>query len=171
MNTGVGTNEAGFVFQLVPSGGQWSLNQLEFYRNGGPHNLVQDGDGNLYGLLPSIGEVFAALNTSSGWIFSEYFITYPAGSLNNLAVNAYGDLYGTGLITGSGLHDPLIYRARFKNYGWYAGSLHYFGYESFPAGGALALDRTALGVTSGNLYGTTSACGSYDAGTAWQLAP
>ena len=158
-------NAEGFVFQLTPSGGQWTLNLLEFYRYGGPHYLGQDSYGNLYGITPQNGVVFAGLKDGSGWDFLYYGVSSP-GTINNLTVDANGNMYGTGLLTGQGLHDPLVFKAWVKYFGWYVESLQYFGYESFPSGGALALDTT-----NGNLYGTTNACGAYNFGTVWQVSP
>jgi uncharacterized repeat protein (TIGR03803 family) len=158
-------NQSGFVFQLVPSGGQWTLNLLEYYNYGGPHYLGQDSYGNLYGITPQNGVVFAGLKDGSGWDWIYYGVSFP-GTINNLTVDANGNTYGTGLLTGQGLHDPLVFKAWVKYFGWYVESLQYFGYESFPSGGALALDTT-----NGNLYGTTNGCGAYNSGTVWQVLP
>ena len=75
-------------------------------------------------------------------------------------------MYVTGLITGQQLHDPFVIKAWVKDYGLNVESLQYFGYESFPSGGALAFDPV-----SGNLYGTTNPCGAYNGGTVWEVAP
>ena len=91
---------------------------------------------------------------------------YPIGTLNNLLVDAEGNLYGTALMTGSGYYNPFIYKAWFKNGLGTLENLDYFNYQSFPAGGTLALDTM-----NGNLYGTTNACGTNNAGTVWQLSP
>ena len=168
MNTGVGMNQEGFVFQLVPSGGNWTLNQLRFYRDGGPQYLAQDSFGNLWGILPyNGGQIFGILKAGSGWNFVIDAVAGYGGHLNNLAVDAYSNLYVTGLAGPyQGRQDPLALKVWFKDYGWYVEELHDFIRQTFPTGGALALDRT-----SGNLYGTASECGSYHAGMAWQLTP
>ncbi len=159
-------NAEGFVFQLTPSGGQWNLNLLQFYRYGGPKNLVQDSYGNLYGMLPPVATIFAILKAGSGWNFFTYGVGDYGGNVNGLTVDANGNLYVTGLDSYMGLYAPFIFKVWFKDYGWNVESLEYLNYQLFPSGGALALDTT-----NGNLYGTTNGCGTNNAGTVWQVSP
>ena len=58
-----------------------------------------------------------------------------------------------------------IFKASYGSGGWQYEDLDYFDNVYFPAGGSLALD------TSGNLYGTTSSCGTNGNGTVWQFSP
>jgi uncharacterized repeat protein (TIGR03803 family) len=161
ISNGLDNGTYGVVFQLSPSNGQWTETiLLDFQPGAPPLDLGQDSYGNLYGSI--FYEPFAGIKSGSGFDFS--FFGYPIGTLNNLLVDAEGNLYGTALTTGSGLYIPFIYKAWFKNE-----SLEYldiFNYQSFPAGGTLALDTM-----NGNLYGTTNACGTNNAGTVWQLSP
>jgi len=165
ISNGFENDAYGVVFQLTPSNGQWTENILQYFDYGGPHYLGQDSNGNLYGTVP-YGALFAGIKSGSEFLFTYWQTTYPAGPLNNLLVDASGNLYGTALITGSGYYDPFIYKAWVIDFGWHVDTLDSFGYASFPAGGALALDTT-----NGNLYGTTNACGTNNAGTVWQLSP
>jgi uncharacterized repeat protein (TIGR03803 family) len=172
----------GVVFQLTPSGGQWTFSVVHnFTSNQGsfPSYLVQDGAGNLYGTTSYLfpyAPIFVLEKTSHGWAFSQYLI-YHGGeyeNLNNLVVDAAGNLYGTG--SGGVDDDPSSYYAYiFKasytaggGAGWHYQDLDYLGYQYFPASGTLALDPT------GNLYGTTYECGTNGysgTGTVWQLSP
>jgi uncharacterized repeat protein (TIGR03803 family) len=163
ISNGLENGTYGVVFQLSPSNGQWTETILHYFdTHAPPLDLGQDRYGNLYGSI--FYEVFTGIKNGSGFDF--IFLGYPIGNLNNLLVDAEGNLYGTALYTGSGFYDPFIYKAKFNNPLWSFEYLDSFNYQSFPAGGALALDTT-----NGNLYGTTNGCGTYNAGTVWQLAP
>ncbi len=157
----------GVVFQLVPANGQWTLNELKWFaqKDGiAVSSLVQDSIGNLYGILPSYGTIFLLSKSGSGWSF---YSTNPdgAGYLNNLTIDANDNVYGTGTYYGHEQIYPFFYKA------WATGGflntqdIYDLGLQYFPAGGSLAIDA------SGNLYGTTSACGTYNAGTVWQFSP
>ncbi len=194
-----GTNNGGMyglgvVFQLTPSGGQWTESVVHAFsgENGDgadPTYLVQDSAGNLYGIvsLSPYAAIFTLQKTSSGWVFSEYPVERGLGgnTLNNLTIDAAGNLYGTGtyfLGTGAGsigtmVHSgrrnrvpaPMpynyIFKAGYAGGNWQYQDLVFLQNTYFQAGGSLALD------TSGNLYGTTSDCGTNGFGTVWQLSP
>lgn len=163
ISNGLQNGTYGVVFQLSPSNGQWTEKiLLDFQPGAPPLDLGQDSSGNLYGNI--FYEVFTGQKSGSGFGF--IFLGYPIGNVNNLLVDAEGNLYGTALLTGSGFYNPFIYKASFNNYLWNFEYLDTFNYQSFPAGGTLALDTT-----NGNLYGTTNACGTNNAGTVWQLSP
>ena len=181
----------GIVFQLTPSGGQWTESVLYAFsgQEAPPASLVQDSAGNLYGVVPSweFGPIFTLQKTSSGWTFSEYLPglghgcspgSIPYDWPINLTIDAAGNLYGTGTggtqILGSwGKRSPgygtcfynYIFKARYDSGGWHYQDLDFLDDTYFNAGGSLAVD------TSGNLYGTTSDCGAYNSGTVWQVSP
>ena len=181
-----GMHMVGVVFQLAPSGGRWTESVLSPY--GGAY-LVQDGTGNLYGISGT--SIFTLQKTSSGWVFSEYLVEGGyEGSLHNLTIDAAGNLYGTGTYymgtsysgTGAGASGTIsrngrrngipaptpynfIFKAGYAGGNWQYQDLVFLQNTYFQAGGSLALD------TSGNLYGTTSDCGTNGIGTVWQLSP
>ncbi len=171
--SGGGMDGNGVVFQLTPSAGQWIESVLHafsgFYGDGSdPAYLVQDSAGNLYGVVGSPAAIFVLEKTSSGRSFSEYLVIQgygTIGSLNNLAIDASGQLYGTG---GGYVVDSYVFSFIFKasyDGAWHYQNLDYLLNQFFPSSGSLALD------TSGNLYGTTSYCGTNNSGTVWQLSP
>jgi uncharacterized repeat protein (TIGR03803 family) len=163
ISNGLENGTYGVVFQLSPSNGQWTETILHDFQPGAPPlDLGQDNYGNLYGSI--FYEVFTGIKSGSG--FSFIFFPYPIGTLDNILVDAEGNIYGTALMTGSGYYNPFIYKAWFKNGLGTLENLDYFNYQSFPAGGTLALDTM-----NGNLYGTTNSCGTNNAGTVWQLSP
>ncbi len=162
----------GIIFKLSPSNGQWNLTVLYFFSSlnaQGPYYLVQDGRGDLfaalerYGLLVG-GTYGGARPGGPDFVTWPFPITYPSGPINNITADTYGNIYGTAVDIGSGIDDPFIFKAWTKQP--YVQDLYFFGYEFFPSGGTLAFDES-----SGNLYGTTNACGSNNAGTVWQLSP
>jgi uncharacterized repeat protein (TIGR03803 family) len=175
----------GIVFQLTPSGGHWIESVLHAF--GSPSYLGQDSAGNLYGIefvSPAAGTIFV-LQKSSGWALSEYSVGHscqpedlPYGFINNLTIDAAGNLYGTGgggeeFAASLGKKSPgagecsysFIFKARYAGDGWHYQDLDFLLNTVFPSVGSLALDP------SGNLYGTTDGCGINDYGTVWQLSP
>jgi uncharacterized repeat protein (TIGR03803 family) len=174
----------GMVFQLTPSGGQWTESVLHMGFN--PANLVQDSAGNLYGTdNEGLEGLVFVLQKSSGWAISEYGAggscqpeDLPYDFVNNLTIDAAGNLYGTGgggetFAASFGKKSPgggdcsytFIFKARYASDGWHYQNLDFLLNTLFPSGGNLALD------TSGNLYGTTDGCGTYGYGTVWQVSP
>ncbi len=179
----------GIVFQLTPSGDHWVESVLHSFQGTDgfyPSYLVQDDAGNLYGIaqygFSTSAPIFMLSKSGDAWVFSEYLIQHPYGNfsvLNNLAIDTAGNLYGTGY-GGEGCGpgqcsgkadstDYSFYSFAFKashgSDGWQYQDLVFLGNQDFSAAGDLALDA------QGNLYGTTMDCGSYGAGTVWQLSP
>ena len=174
----------GVVFQLTPSGGKWTQSIVHPFGSEGDSSigyLVQDGAGNLYGIAHNegqlAGEIFALLKTGAGWGFSQYAVHHNSFDyLNNLTIDAAGNLYGTGYdgsyFRGSWdkppleyTHDSYIFKASYANGTWGYEDLDYLNSQYLDSGGSLALDA------SGNLYGATGDCGTYNSGTVWQLSP
>ncbi len=187
---GVATGGNGVVFQLMSSGGQWTESVLHAFSGyladgADPGFLVQDSAGNLYGIVTvfEAGAMFV-LQKSSGWAFDENVVWHtclpqdlPYGNLNNLTIDAAGNLYGTGTggeeYASSGRKSPggsecfynYIFKASYDSGGWHYQDLNFLLNTYFSMSGSLAVD------TSGNLYGTTSGCGTYNSGTVWQRSP
>jgi uncharacterized repeat protein (TIGR03803 family) len=193
---GGGVFRGGVVFQLTPSGGQWTESVVHpFGFQGGsddPANLVQDSAGNLYGTAiippvhgPESAVLFVLQKTASGWNYNEDLVAHDCNpsdrlyeTLNNLTIDAAGNLYGTGgaidnFSRNSGRRPPgldlcffnYIFKASYDSNGWHYQDLDFLLNTYFPAYGSLALDA------GGNLYGTTKDCGTNNAGTVWQLSP
>ncbi len=192
---GGGVYGEGVVFQLTPSGGQWTESVLHAFTGNGsdgsdPGYLVQDSAGNVYGIVSypltdfETSAIFV-LEKSFGWALSENVVEHSCSplpahfeNLNNLAIDVAGKLYGTGggfeMYRGGGRNKSpgelqcsynYIFKASHDSNGWHYEDLEYWNNVNFGAGGSLALD------TSGSLYGTTSDCGTNNSGTVWQLSP
>jgi uncharacterized repeat protein (TIGR03803 family) len=109
-----GSNEAGTVYQLTPSGGGWTENALfEFPENSaGPahgYTLAIDSAGNLYGTTfqggtSQHGNVFRLSYSGGQWIYTDLhdFTGRADGGfpLSGVTVDANGNLYGTTEIGG-----------------------------------------------------------------------
>ncbi|MGA7462668.1 MAG: choice-of-anchor tandem repeat GloVer-containing protein [Candidatus Korobacteraceae bacterium] len=189
-----GGSGSGVVFQLTPSGSRWTEGVIytftgTYVDGSSPGSLVQDSAGNLYGIAQfpydQWGEWFVLQQTSSGWAFNQYIVQHgcmpeqiPVETLINLTVDASGNVYGTGtggenFSRSSGKRRPLgnlcfynyAFKASHDSNGWHYQDLDFLLNTYFTAGGSLALDP------SGNLYGTTSDCGTNNSGTVWQISP
>ncbi len=95
------------MFELNPSGGNWTFNLAYDLSGGGPgpsQNLVRDAAGNLYGVswgdgLYGQGNAFKLTPTESGWTYTSLH-DFTGGSdggnaLGGLAMDSNGNLYGT----------------------------------------------------------------------------
>jgi uncharacterized repeat protein (TIGR03803 family) len=179
-----GIFRGGLVFQLTPSGGQWTQSVIHPFGlegDSGPAYLVQDSAGNLYGIADDIdmlsGVIFTLQKTNSGWLFYHYLVHHDNefDVLNNLAIDATGKVYGTGydgssIASGRRLgdgqtHDSYIFQAWYASDGWHYQDLEYLSNQVLDSSGNLALD------SGGNVYGTTNDCGTNGYGTVWQLSP
>ena len=184
---GGGGFNAGVVFQLVPSGGQWIEHLIHTFEDVyDPSHLVQDAAGNLYGIAKNglYAPIFV-LEKSSGWAYSEYYPSHtceprdlPYTDLYDLTINAAGELYGIG--TGGETYrgspgtrrEPggecfynFIFKASYDGGTWQYQDRYFVLDTYFGSSDRLAFD------TNGTLYGTTQGCGAYNSGTVWQLLP
>ena len=182
-----GLSGDGVVFQLTPSGGQWTESTIYTFGREGDYSassLVQDSAGNLYGVAFRTAAwqsaaIFELKKAGSGWAFSQYIVAHNEfDNLGQMTIDPSGNLYGVGvdLSTFSGMrpdrdpgsgqtHDSYIFKAAHDSNGWHYQDLLYMREQYFPSTGSLALD------SSGNLYGTTQACRPSDYGTVWRLSP
>jgi uncharacterized repeat protein (TIGR03803 family) len=155
-----GANGTGTVFELSPSGGNWtetilySFGRDQLVDSWPP--LVLDKKGNLYGVI--YGGIFQLTPSGGGWNYSTIYTTQPGphGVVpNSLIMDAAGNLYGTAEGGASSNCDGGGCGAVFKltqgKKGWHMTVLY-----DFPGGaggedpfGGLVMDH------AGNLYGTT----------------
>ncbi len=172
----------GGCFALVRPGAFHVLLMLPRQRcssSGRAGNLLQDGAGNLYGVSTWDGgngpfSIVFMLSPSNGkWVLTQLSIqgsdNWNTGGINNLAIDAAGNLYGTAVFYehinyGEVLH-AYIFELVPQGSGWQLIYLAPFGNSYFKSTGALALDA------QGDLYGVSDSCGKYDAGTVWELSP
>jgi len=178
-NTGCGV-----VFQLSPSGSGWTETVLYSFHEqnndgGNPGNLLQDGAGNLYGVSTWDGgngpfSIVFMLSPSNGkWVLTQLSIqggdNWEGGGINNLAIDAAGNLYGTAVfykyINYGQVLNAYIFKLLPQSSGWQFIDLAPFGDSYFNSTGALALDA------QGDLYGVSDICGKYGDGTVWELSP
>jgi uncharacterized repeat protein (TIGR03803 family) len=180
-----GANGGGVVFQLTPSANGWTeaviynLPNEEFGTN--PHSLLQDSAGNLFGEYwytdPNggygnvYGIVFMLAPSDGQWVYTELARgneqLYQQDFFVNLTMDAAGNLYGTAEGSAGGCINPVFHGYIFElartSDGWQYSIPVSWDHTTFDTGGALALDA------QGNLYGTTSDCGTHQRGTVWEL--
>jgi uncharacterized repeat protein (TIGR03803 family) len=142
----------------------------------GPHDLVKDGSGNLYGTTLSggtnnRGSVFEMTPIGSGW-FESIIWDFGGGTdgsqpQSQLILDSAGNLYGT-TVSGGRYNLGTVFELSFNGSTWSETVLWDFGNVTGDGSGPLR------GVTidpSGNLYGTTSAGGASGKGTVFELSP
>ena len=194
-STNCSTGGCGTVFELVDSSGIYSEKVLYSFPGtyivgqpggAGPRaGVIMDGSGNLYGTTEettasgvctgsgtNCGTVFELVN-SSGTYSEEvlHFFQGPGttpdggGPVAGLIMGAPGLLYGTTEYGGSS-NSGTVFAAYTTNGGetYVEEPIHNFGFDDgvIPEAGVI-MD------SSGNLYGTTSVGGSYDAGIVFEM--
>ncbi len=177
-----GAYGGGTVFQLTPSTNGWTEAVLynmppNQYDSTFPHSLLQDSAGNLFGVYQYTAgpgnqyDLIFMLSPSNGtWAFTELYHgneSYDGSDLfPNMILDAAGNLLGTGG-GHSGCYPSIDHGYIFeltRANDWQYSMPVSWNYTDFPTGGALALD------TEGNLYGTTSYCGTHNQGTVWKIS-
>lgn len=177
-----GTSLGGAVFKLTPqSGGTWTetnianLNATHFsYSIGG---VTPDSKGNLYGTsvyggTRMLGSVYELLPRSSGgWTFKTLhaFGAGTDGQNPNVApvLDSSGNLYGVTLDGGTNNLGTVYKLTPQSNGSWSEKVIHSFGSGTdgqYPYA-SLTFD------SSGNIYGTTDAGGTFGGGTVFELTP
>ena len=168
---------SGTVFELTPSGSGWAFNTLYTFTAGSDGSYpigapVLDQAGNIYGTTSgdgSAGTVYELSPSGSGRTFQLlYGFQGHGGPESSVTLDANGNLYGTTTEDGA-FGQGMVFKLTHNGDGWAFTDLHDFlsgqnGDGSNPLGG-VTLD------SSGNLYGTTSAGGTYGAGIAWEITP
>ena len=148
-----GANGVGVVFQLTPSGGGW-IETVIYDLPGAtygtqPHSLVQDSAGNLFGEYgfwyaepdgggETLGVVFMLSPSQGNWTFTVLaqgvHQPYTNDEFNNLALDAAGNLYGTGG-GAAGCYEPIFHGYIFtltrESDGWQYNTPVYWGNAEF----------------------------------------
>lgn len=174
-----GTNNAGAVFGLTPSGGGYTESILHSFGSGtdGQYPLsdvVLDTAGNVYGTTNEggtgtecnlgCGTVYQLMPSNGGWVenvlvnFDNENGGYPYG---NLTIDGSGNLYGT--TAGGGRNgDGVVFKLAPSGGGFTYSALYSF---SSPCGsrGGVAIDA------AGNFFGTCWIGGAYGYGWVYEL--
>jgi uncharacterized repeat protein (TIGR03803 family) len=185
-----GTYGVGTVFQLTPSGSNWSESVLystqPCYVTAG---LVLDGSGNLYGATNNDGgntdgAVFEVSPLGSGWsgrILYQFYGPngFGAGPAATLLMDITGDLYGTTLLNGvngcDGYGCGTVFKLhRNQDDTWSNTYLYQF---SGGADGEFPYSNVVID-SNGTMFGTTSWAGSFQTGcdghgcgVVWEITP
>lgn len=174
---GYGALGCGTVFKLTYSNGGWTETVLYSFSGGTDGSnpisgLVLDKVGNLYGTTVTgggraYGTVFELSPISGGWTESVLY-SFTNGSdgyapESSVVFDHLGNLYGTAEV---GLYGGgTVFRLAPSASGWTESTIWSF------SGGYDGSGPTGVIVHEGALYGTTSAGGDYNLGTAFQLTP
>jgi hypothetical protein len=160
----------GLVYQLSPSGSDWTLNALYYFQAGvdGAYpyaGLISDPAGNLYGATRNgpdeAGTVFELTSSGGGWEYNLVYGLPPGdgccGPYGTLVADAAGNLYGATLTAGE-YGEGNVFKLTPSNGAWTYTDLYDFtGHDDGGQPyGSLVLDA------NGNIYGTTYAGGNFE---------
>jgi len=170
----------GTVFNLKPTASAckaalcpWSENVIYRFTGldgiGPVGDVIFDQTGNLYGAtttggLRNGGTVFELSPSGGGWSGKIIQVSYGYPG-SGVIFGSSGNLYGTAFVGGNG--QGSVYQLTPSEFGWISSDLYDFTNQSdgaYPWGG-LIFDP------AGNLYGTTTAGGSGNGGTVFQMTP
>jgi len=167
------SNSQGAVWELSPSGSEWTEHTLYDFRGGSDGGSPAAGlifvSGNLYGATETgpnqAGLAFQLTTSGGGWSFSTISALPPgSGPFGRLVADSAGNLYGA---TEGGDSDyGAIFKLTHSGNGWTMTVLHRFnGSDGNTPYGSLVID------SSGNLYGTTLMGGSSNEGVVFEITP
>lgn len=169
----------GAVFELMRSGSGWTEKILYSFQNGSDGaypegGLILDASGNLYGTTlaggqAGAGTVFKLTPSDGSWTFVPLYsftCDYGSGPVANLIMDQDGNLYGM-TYGDRGPDYGTVFKLTSAGGSWTETVLHRFtnGGDGGSPYGSLVFDA------DGNLYGTTSYGGAYDAGVAFEITP
>jgi len=107
-----GVNGGGTVYELSPSGGNWTFATLYSFTGGygGPYNKLTLANGSLYGFTNAegangLGSVFKLTRTNNSWTFTDLY-DFSGGSngaspYGSVAVDSKGNVFGTAVVGGT----------------------------------------------------------------------
>jgi hypothetical protein len=166
----------GTVFELSPSGSDWTYKVLYAFTGGDDGGqptagLLMDKEGNLFGAAESAGSkgggtVFELSPSKGGWKYNVLAsMTGTGGPVAALTMDKVGNLYGTNFFDGASQNGS-VFTLKHTTKGWKYQTLHDFtgGADGGLPGGGVVLDK------SGNLYGTAVLGGANGLGVIYQIA-
>jgi hypothetical protein len=169
-----GDNNLGTVYDLVDNQEKFSEVVLHSFNDSdGAYpvsGVIADPSGNLYGTTysgSSGGTVYELSPSGNGWTFSILYKPQPgqASSLEGLAIDAAGSLYGVGF-EGGKFNVGTIYKLTPTENGWVYTSLHDFtGALDGEYPESLYLD------SRGNLYGSAHCGTGCETSLIWMITP
>jgi uncharacterized repeat protein (TIGR03803 family) len=169
-----GTNQAGNVYELSPSGSGWTEKTLfsldgvyEGYESIG--GVAMDHQGNLYGTArfegaQGGGTAFQLAPSDGGWTYTlMQAFSGIAGPVDTPTLDAAGSVYVTSTFTGG---NGGVFKLTPSNGGWNSATLHSFNGNdgSAPVGGVIL-------ETNGNVYGSTANGGTDGKGVVFEITP
>jgi uncharacterized repeat protein (TIGR03803 family) len=174
-----GGNGYGIVYELKPSGGGWTENDLHSFGYGDgayPYSrVILDNSGNLYGTTwgggaNADGTVFEMTPSGSGWTHTVLYSFQLASDGGNpyagLIFDSSGNLYGATSSGGAGGGGTVFKLTPSNNGSWTYSLLYSFaGSNDCGPQNSLVLDA------AGNLYGTTYCDGANSLGNVFKLTP
>ncbi len=173
-----GYSQYGSVYEATPAGSGWTVNAIYNFQYGDglyPESVpAMDALGNLYGTTSTGGPdgggtVFELSPNGSAWNFVliDRLVGFQnGGPRGSLAFDSAGNLYGTTLTDGR--HDcGSVFKLTRSGEQWIYSDLYDF---SCANDGAYPYAGPTID-SSGNIYGTTAAGGSFGQGVVWEITP
>ena len=165
----------GVVYELTPSNGVWTESILFYFDQETGYlpysGVIFDSSGNLYGTTSGhnagrdAGVVYELSPSGSGWtenILSD--VDLGAATCGGVVMDGQGNLFGASGCQSTG-YPGGVFELTPSNGGWTFNVLHTFSGGPYGPYDGPTLDA------AGNVYGTSSATGLYDAGEVYKLTP